>query len=96
MSFSDILRAFRQSKTGTILLVIQAAFTFAVLVNIYAMVDSYTSQVVSESGYADEDSLIGVSLFQYDQEENTAETVGIWRNQIERDLSDLHSHSKVH
>jgi putative ABC transport system permease protein len=91
MYFSDILSTFRQSKTGTILLVIQAAFTFAVLVNIYAMVDSYTSQVVSESGYVDEDSLIGVTLFQYDQEESNAETIGIWRNQIERDLSTIRS-----
>jgi len=91
MYISDIISTLRQSKAGTFLLVIQVAFTFAVLVNIYAMIDAYTSQIVSDSGYRDEDSLLGVTLRPYDESDKTEESLGRWRNQIEQDLNLMRS-----
>ncbi len=91
MYLSDILSTLRQSTAGTLLLIVQVAFTFAVLVNIYAMIDAYTSQVVSESGYEDEDSLLGVTLSPFAESEKTEESIGRWRNQIVEDLNIMHS-----
>tara|TARA_R110002072_G_scaffold56097_7_gene145574 strand:+ start:1366 stop:2622 length:1257 start_codon:yes stop_codon:yes gene_type:complete len=87
MYLSDIFSTFRQSFGGTILLIIQVAFTFAVLVNVYAMVDAYSVQMVGESGYVDEPSLVGITLRPYNKVSNDTEAVGQWRNQIERDLA---------
>ena len=91
MYLSEIFSSFRQSLGGTLLLIIQVAFTFAVLVNVYAMVDAYTVQMIGESGYVDEPSLVGVTLRPYNSATRTDETVGQWRNQIERDLSIIRS-----
>lgn len=93
MYLSDIFSTLRHSISGTLLLIIQAALTFAVLVNVYAMVDAYTSQLIGTSGYKDEDSLLGVSLSPYDAITRTRddESRGQWRNQVERDLAIMRS-----
>lgn len=91
MYLSDILSAFRQSLMGTVLLVVQVAFTFAVLVNIYAMIDSYEQQIGGDSGYVDEDSLIAITMPNYEQLASTEENFGRWRNVIEQDLNLIRS-----
>jgi putative ABC transport system permease protein len=70
-----------------LLLAIQVAFTFAVLVNVYAMVDAYDVQIDGESGYVDEPSLLGVTVRPFITEEINDDTAGRYRNQIERDLA---------
>jgi putative ABC transport system permease protein len=91
MYIQDILNAFRHAIIGTLLLVVQVAFTFAVLVNIYAMVDSYAKQIDGDTGYVDEDSLISVTLPSYDDLIADEESIGRWRSVIENDLNILRS-----
>lgn len=91
MYLSEIFSSFRQAFGGTVLLIIQVAFTFAVLVNVYAMVDAYTVQLIGESGYVDEPSLIGITLRPYNSANRSDESTGQWRNQIERDLAIMRS-----
>jgi len=86
MYFGDIFSMLRHSKAGTLLLVIQVAFTFAVIVNVYAMVDSYRAQVVDDTGFRDEDGLLGITIYPYAEIEKTAEKIGISRNRIEQDM----------
>ena len=87
MYIQDILNAFRHALIGTLLLVVQVAFTFAVLANIYAMVDSYAQQIDGDTGYVDEDSLISVTLPSYENLKPDAESIGRWRSVIENDLN---------
>jgi len=91
MYIQDILNAFRHSLIGTLLLVVQVAFTFSVLTNIYAMVDSYAQQIDGDTGYVDEDSLISVTLPSYDELKPDTETIGRWRSVIENDLNIIRS-----
>ena len=91
MYLGDIFSTLRHSKAATLLLIVQVAFTFAVVVNVYAMVDDYRYQVVRDSGYQDEDSLLGVSIRPYGESERSEESIGKWRNQIERDMTIMRS-----
>jgi putative ABC transport system permease protein len=91
MYVQDILNGFRHAIIGTLLLVVQVAFTFAVLVNIYAMVDSYAKQIDGDTGYVDEDSLISVTLPSYDDLTANEESIGRWRSVIENDLNIIRS-----
>ena len=50
MYLDDIFSTLRQAKAGTLLQLFQVAFTFAVLVNLYAMIDDYRSQVNKDHG----------------------------------------------
>lgn len=88
--FIEILSSLKHSFFGTILLLVQVAFTFAVLVNVYAMVDAYRAQIIRDSGYQDEDSLLGVSVRPYGSRAS-AEQGGDWRNQIEIDMGIMKS-----
>ena len=91
MYLGDILSTLRQSRAGNLLLVLQVAFTFAVLVNVYAMVEDYRKQVLKDHGFKDEDSLLGVTLRSYDRGEGSARDRALYRNQIERDLAIMRS-----
>ncbi|MEM7362622.1 MAG: FtsX-like permease family protein [Pseudomonadota bacterium] len=89
MFFADIFSGFRQAKGGTILLLIQVAFTFAVVVNVYAMVDSYRQQVLADSGIVDHDTIIGVTIRRFGADDKTPDRIGEWRNRVEKDISVL-------
>ncbi|MBO6659053.1 MAG: FtsX-like permease family protein [Pseudomonadales bacterium] len=87
--FTDFISTLRYSKAGSLLLFFQVAFTFAVLVNVYAMVMDYRKQVVKDHGFKDEDSLIAVTLRPYKRENLGEQDKAAWRNQIEKDLDIL-------
>ncbi len=91
MYLGDIFSTLRHSKAGTLLLVLQVAFTFAVLVNVYAMIQDYRKQVVKDHGFKDEASLIGVTIRPYDRATQGEAARARYRNQIERDLAIMRS-----
>ena len=91
MYLGDILSTLRHSKAGALLLFIQVAFSFAVLVNVYAMVDAYRSQVIDDTGFRDEDSLLGVTIRPYEEIAKTPANIGKSRNRIEQDMNIMRS-----
>ena len=82
MIFADALSFLRYSKAPSIIALIQLSLTFAVLGNVLAMVDAYREQIVSVSGYFDEDGLLAVSLYKNGNEVPSSR----WRDEIARDL----------
>ena len=91
--FRDLLP---ELKAGTILLLAQTALTFAVLSNVYAIIDSYTRQIDVDSGYVDEDTLLGISIRLYGDEGSADQAVaGIRRNQIAADVDVMPSWARA-
>ncbi|MEM7363966.1 MAG: FtsX-like permease family protein [Pseudomonadota bacterium] len=65
MYLADILRSFRRAPGGTLLLLVQVGFTFAVLVNVVALFDSYYRQLNKDSGIRNEAGVLAATVRGY-------------------------------